>query len=93
MFVTVFSYQCCWLAVFVQIQHVIVNKVYLEGDPSIVEQAGFGSGDKGYAMMQCAMSDYEGDPLISQYAGAAMQKIWEAADLPISHIQQTLQQP
>lgn len=27
------------------------------------------------------MSDHEGDPLISQYAAAAMQKMWEAAGI------------
>jgi hypothetical protein len=66
------------------LQHVIVNHVYLSGTPSLVEQAGFGSGEKGYASMQCAMSDHEGDPLINQYAAAAMGKVWEAAGLPLS---------
>jgi len=32
------------------------------------------------------MSDHEGDPLIGQYASAAMIKIWEAAGLDISSI-------
>jgi hypothetical protein len=66
------------------LQHVIVNHVYLSGSPSLVEEAGFGSGEKGYASMQCAMSDHEGDPLINQYAAAAMGRVWEAAGLPLS---------
>jgi hypothetical protein len=52
-----------------------------------VEEAGFGVGEKGYASMQCAMSEHEGDPLIGQYAGAAMQRVWEAAGLPLSALQ------
>ena len=59
----------------------------MSGSPSLIEEAGFGSGDKGYAGLQCAMSDHEGDPLINQYAGASMQKIWEAAGLPMSAFQ------
>lgn len=69
------------------LQHVIVNRVYLGGNPSLVEEAGFGNGAQAYAKMQCAMSDHEGDPLIAQYASAAMMRIWEAAGLDISSIQ------
>ena len=68
---------------FLQLQHVIVHSVYLAGNPSLVEEAGFGTGDKGYASMQCAMSEHEGDPLINQYAAASMSRIWEAAGLPM----------
>lgn len=66
-----------------QLQHVIVHHVYMSGNPSIVEETGFGEGEKGYAALQCAMSEYEGDPLINQYAAAAMGKVWEAAGLPM----------
>ena len=69
------------------LQEVIVNKVYMGGSPSLVEESGFGSGAQGYAKMQCAMSDYEGDPLIAQYASSAMMRIWEAAGLDLSSIQ------
>ena len=72
-----------------QMQDVIVNHVYLSGNPSLIEEAGFGSGEKGYAKMQCAMSDHEGDPLINEYAAAAMAKIWEAAGLDLSAIQRS----
>jgi len=69
------------------LQNVIVNTVYLGGSHSLVEEAGFGSGAQGYANLQCAMSDHEGDPLIAQYASAAMMKIWGAAGLDISSVQ------
>ena len=69
------------------LQDIIVNSVYLGGNPSIVEEAGFGNGPEAYAKVQCAMSDHEGDPLIAQYATSAMIKIWQAAGLDISSIQ------
>ena len=69
------------------LQDVIVNSVYLGGNPSVVEEAGFGSGPEAYAKVQCAMSDHEGDPLIAQYASSSMIKIWDAAGLDISSIQ------
>ena len=53
----------------------------------MVEETGFGSGEKGYAKIQCALSDHEGDPLINEYAAAAMAKVWEAAGLPLSAAQ------
>lgn len=69
------------------LQDIIVNTVYLGGEPNLVETNGFGSGPEGYAKLQCAMSDHEGDPLIAQYASAAMIKIWQAAGLYISSVQ------
>ena len=66
------------------IQDVVVNYVYLGGSPSLVEECGFGSGDKGYATMQYVMSYHENDPLCAQYTGSAMVKIWQAAGLDIS---------
>lgn len=69
------------------LQNIIVNNIYLSGDPSFVEQAGFGSGAQGYAKMQCALSDFEGDPLIAQYAGSSMQKLMEAAGLDAAALQ------
>jgi hypothetical protein len=68
------------------LQDVIVNHVYLGGNPSLVEDSGFGPGAKGYAKLQCAMSDHEGDPLIAEYATAAMMKIWSAAGLDVSSV-------
>ena len=58
-----------------------MNTVYLGGNPSLVELTGFGTGPSAYAKLQCAVSDFEGDPLVGQYAAAAMQKIWVAAGI------------
>jgi hypothetical protein len=68
------------------LQDIIVNRVYLGGNPSIVQEAGLGSDETAYAKLQCAMSDFEGDPLIAQYASSAMVKIWTAAGLDIDSI-------
>jgi hypothetical protein len=68
------------------LQDVIVNHVYLGGSPSLCEESGFGPGPQGYAKLQCAMSDHEGDPLIAEYATAAMMKIWSAAGLDVSSV-------
>ncbi|CAB9515141.1 expressed unknown protein [Seminavis robusta] len=69
------------------LQTIIVNDVYMGGSPSLVESCGFGSGEKGYAYLQCVMAEFESDPLIAQYAGAAMARIWEAAGLDMNSIQ------
>jgi len=61
--------------------------VYLGGEPSLVEEGGFGPGAIGYAKAQCAMADHEADPLVAQYAASSMQKIWEAAGLDMEAIQ------
>lgn len=50
----------------------------------MVEAAGFGTGGVAYAKAQCAMSEHEGDPLIAEYAGSAMVKMWQAAGLDMS---------
>ena len=60
------------------LQQVIVSDVYTGGSPSIVEECGFGSGEKGYAHLQCVMTEFESDPLIAQYVQAAMMRVWEA---------------
>jgi hypothetical protein len=70
------------------LQNVIVNSVYLGGSPSLVEEAGFGAGPQAYAKAQCAMSDFEGDPLISEYATSSLTKLWEAAGLDIGAVPQ-----
>jgi len=63
------------------LQEVLVQVVYLGGEPSLVEHEGFGSGAEGYAKLQCAMTDHEGDPLISEYSSSAMIKILDAAGI------------
>lgn len=57
------------------------------GNPCLVEECGFGAGEKGHANLQCVMAEHESDALISQYAAAAMTRIWEAAGLDVSSIQ------
>jgi hypothetical protein len=83
------------------LQDIIVNHVYMaptgtgsgsSKGKTLVEESGFGPGAKGYAALQCAMTDFEGDPLIGQYAAAAMTKVWEAAGLDISSLQQQQQE-
>ncbi|MGK3738464.1 MAG: hypothetical protein ACI90V_005311 [Bacillariaceae sp.] len=68
------------------IQDVVVNQVYLGGDPiALVEELGFGSGPKGYAMMQYVMAYHESDPLCQQYTATSMTKIWQSAGLDLGH--------
>jgi hypothetical protein len=66
------------------IQDIVVNQVYLGGSPSLVEELGFGSGEKGYAIMQYVMSYHENDPLCTQYTSSAMMKLWQAAGLDLT---------
>mmetsp|Transcript_9851 Transcript_9851/g.23988 ORF Transcript_9851/g.23988 Transcript_9851/m.23988 type:complete len:326 (-) Transcript_9851:59-1036(-) len=63
------------------IQDVVVNKVYLGGDTPLTEELGFGSGPKGYALMQYVMAYHESDALCMQYTSSSMSKIWKAAGL------------
>lgn len=63
------------------VQDVLVNHVYLGGEPSIVSEFGFGEGEQGYVFLQCAMADHQSDPLVAQYVGSAMMKIMTAAGL------------
>ena len=67
------------------IQDVVVNQAYLGGNPSLVEELGYGTGPKAYAMMQYVMAEYETDPLCMQYTSSAMVKIWQAAGLDLSN--------
>jgi hypothetical protein len=50
------------------------------------KECGFGSGEKGYAYLQCVMAEHESDPLVGKYAAVAMGRLWEAAGLDISSI-------
>eukprot|EP00980_Cylindrotheca_fusiformis_P008226 scaffold1736_cov127-Cylindrotheca_fusiformis.AAC.40 len=67
------------------IQDVVVNKVYLGGSPSLVEELGYPSGPKGYAIMQYVMAYHENDPLCMEYTSSAMVRIWQAAGLDLSN--------
>jgi len=65
------------------IQDVVVNNVYLGGESPLTEELGFGSGPKGYALMQYVMAYHESDPLCMQYTSSSMSKIWKAAGLDL----------
>lgn len=65
------------------IQDAVVNNVYLGGDTPLTEELGFGSGPKGYALMQYVMAYHESDPLCMQYTTSSMSKIWKAAGLDL----------
>ena len=74
------------------IQQVMVDDVYLAGgDNSLVNECGFGNGEDGYVRMQFAMAEHQGDPLITQYVGAAMMKLLESAGIDVSALQQQAQ--
>ena len=65
------------------LQATILTDVYMCGSPSLVEESGFGSGASGYAKLQCAMTDHEGDPLMAEYASTAMLKLLKAAGIDV----------
>ena len=69
------------------LQRILVEDVYLGGSPSLVEQAGFGPGAAGYAKVQCALSDHEGDPIMANYASSSMMKILSASGIDIDKIE------
>jgi hypothetical protein len=74
------------------IQQIMVDDVYLAGgDSSLVSECGFGKGEDGYVRMQFAMAEHQGDPLITQYVGAAMMKLLESAGIDITSLQQQAQ--
>ena len=70
----------------VALQEVLIEKVYMDG---LLEEEGFGTGEKAYAKMQCALTDHEGDPLITQYSSSAMVKILEAAGIDFNELMST----
>jgi hypothetical protein len=69
------------------LQKILVEDVYIGGSPSLIEQAGFGTGGIGYAKVQCALSDHENDPIMANYASTAMVKILSAAGIDIDKIE------
>ena len=67
------------------VQRVLVNEVYLGGNPCLVEQCGFERNAKGYVLLQCIMAEHQHDPLIAQYIGGAMMRVLQSAGLdPVS---------
>jgi hypothetical protein len=85
------------------VQEVMVADVYLSPSSSsskagdgkggegstttLVEEFGFGSGESGYVRMQCALAEHQGDPLITQYVGAAIVKLLDAAGIDMEAMQ------
>jgi len=64
------------------LQKILVHDVYLGGTPSLLQQCGFETSEKGYVLMQCTLSKHQNDPLIAQYVGGAMMRAMEAAGIP-----------
>lgn len=52
------------------VQEILLNEVYLGGNPSLVEECGFGKGEKGYVRMQVVMAEHQSDPMVAQYVGS-----------------------
>ncbi len=74
------------------IQQVMVDDVYLSGgSSSLVSECGFGEGEDGYVKLQFQLAEHQGDPLISQYVGAAMLKLMESAGIDVAALQQQAQ--
>mmetsp|Transcript_36008 Transcript_36008/g.77628 ORF Transcript_36008/g.77628 Transcript_36008/m.77628 type:complete len:347 (+) Transcript_36008:58-1098(+) len=72
------------------VQNVMVEDVYLtdkEGSVSLVQELGFGEGEEGYIRMQSALAEHQGDPLITQYVGAAMMKLLTSAGIDMEALQ------
>jgi len=62
-------------------QETLIEHVYLGGEPSVLEEAGFEKSEIGYVSLQIAMAEHQHDPLIAQYLGGGMMKVMEAAGL------------
>jgi len=81
------------------VQQVMVTDVYLaeggsgEGKASLIRECGFGEGEEGYVRMQSAMAEHQGDPLITQYVGAAMVKLLQSAGIDMAALQKQAQEP
>ena len=69
------------------VQRILVNEVYLGGNPCLVEQCGFEPNAKGYVLLQCIMAEYQQDPLIAQYIGGAMMRVLQSAGLDPASMQ------
>lgn len=69
------------------VQETLVHNVYIGGEPSLVSECGFESGEKGYVAMQCVMAEHQSDPLIAQYISSAMMQVLKSAGIDMSEIQ------
>eukprot|EP00979_Chaetoceros_neogracilis_P005127 scaffold892_cov175-Chaetoceros_neogracile.AAC.3 len=69
------------------VQDTLVHDVYLGGEPTLVEECGFESGEKGYVFMQIALAEHQNDPLVSQYVGSAMMELLKTAGIDMAEIE------
>lgn len=69
------------------VQEALVHDVYIGGEPSLVSECGFDSGEKGYVAMQCVMAEHQSDPLIAQYISSAMMQVLKSAGINLSEVQ------
>lgn len=63
------------------VQDCLVNNVYLGGDPSLVVECGFPEGETGYICMQYLLAEHQADPLVAQYIGSALMKVFQSAGI------------
>lgn len=69
------------------VQEALVHDVYLGGNPSLVEECGFGTGEKAYVFMQCVMAQHQTDPLVAQYVGTGMMRVLQSAGIDLSQLE------
>lgn len=69
------------------VQEALVHDVYLSGNPSLVEECGFGTGEKAYVFMQCVMAEHQTDPLVAQYVGTGMMRVLQSAGIDLSQLE------
>jgi hypothetical protein len=63
------------------VQQVLVNEVYLGDNGKLLKECGFPPGEEGYVALQCAIAEYQTDPVVAQYMGGAMMRVLQAAGL------------
>jgi len=68
------------------VQEALVHDVYIGGEPSLLTECGFESGEKGYVSMQCVMAEHQSDPLITQYISSAMMQVLKSAGIDMSEV-------
>lgn len=77
------------------VQQIMVGDVYLGSNnnngTSLVEECGFGKGEKGYVRMQSALAEHQSDPLITQYVGSAMIQLLKSAGIDVEAMQRQYQ--
>lgn len=72
------------------VQETLIHSVYLDEDPTLVSECGFGEGEEAYILMQSVMAEHQNDPLIAQYIGSSMMTLLQAAGIDMEKIQKDL---